>query len=92
VIDHADAAGAWHQLRHDVRITGNVFAEVPRHHARADVDAAAGGAGDQDGDLLALVEVLGGGRRGQRCDRDRESGYAKEGLHHVILQAICACA
>ena len=72
-------------------LPGNVFAEVPRHHARADVDAAAGGAGDQEGDLLALVEVL----RVRGCaDRSAIAASSRCAEHHhrAILPTACACA
>ena len=65
MVEHADAASAGHQLRHDRRIAGQILAEMAREDAGADVDAAAGGASDQNLDLLATIELRG---RRRRCE------------------------
>src|SRR5262249_16620582 len=86
IVDHADAAGARHQLRYDRRIARQILGEIARDDAGADVDAGAGGAGNEDLDLLAAVELALRGRR-RRCER-KASGQKDEagvGYPHVGL-------
>ena len=59
----------------DVRIAGDVAADVARDQPRIDVVAAAGAVADDQGDLLALVEIgdaVGGGAV-DRASRDRRN-------------------
>ena len=60
-----------HVLHDDRGIAGNVLAEMARGHARLQVVAAADAGADDEGDLLAGVEILLG--RGWR-DRRRQRG------------------
>ena len=55
-----------HVLHDDRGIARDVLAEMPRGHPRLQVVAAADAGADDEGDLLAGVEIL--GRRGRRTD------------------------
>ena len=52
------AAGGRHVLHDDGRIAGDVLGEMPRRGARLQVVAAADAGADDEGDLLAGVEIL----------------------------------
>ena len=67
VVGGVQAAGAGEVLDDEVRVAGKVPAHVAAERARIEVIAAAGGVADDDGDVLALVELghglrLGAGR------------------------------
>ena len=52
------AAGGRHVLHDDGRIAGNVLAEMARRGARLQVVSAADAGADNEGDLLAGIEIL----------------------------------
>ncbi len=57
---------ARHVLDDDVRVAGDVAWQMSRQKPRPHVVVAAAGRADHDPDLLALVEFVGGLRRGRR--------------------------
>ena len=66
IIDQLERARARHVLRHDLRIAGNMAAEIARQRAAIEVVAAAGGKADQHVDGFAGIEIIFGGRRTTR--------------------------
>ena len=59
IVRGLEAAGARHVLRDQRRLSGDVLAQVARHHAAVEIVAAARGVADGDGDGLAGEELLG---------------------------------
>ena len=75
IIGGLEAAGARHVLRDQGRLSGDVLAQVARHHAAVEIVAAARGVADGDGDGLAGEERLGrlgGGICADQHGRDRQ--------------------
>ena len=74
-----EAAGARHVLHDDVRLAGDVVADVAAERAGVEVVAAARREADDNRDRLAGVEgvVLRGGRSagGEACSKQREQCY-----------------
>jgi len=67
IIDHLQAAGADHVLRHERRLARNVAAHMARHEACDGVVFAAGADPDQHRNGLAAIEI--GHRIGSRAQR-----------------------
>ena len=84
-----------------VGIAGDVPAEMARRDPRLQVVAAAGTGADDDGELLAGVEILGAGGRGagprhepkhKRCTAIPDHGRASRGsLSRIFAGAPCDC-
>ena len=75
IVRGLEAAGARHVLRDQRRLSGNVLAQMARHHAAVEIVAAARGVADGDRDGLAGEEWLGrlrGGLFGQQQQRNRQ--------------------
>ncbi len=71
-IGGANSSGARHRLNRHGRPAGNVTADVSTEQARVKIDAAAGGAGDVN---VEVVDGVGGLRGGQR-QREQEADGA----------------
>ena len=87
MIDRHDAGRALHVLDDDVGLARNEAAQMPRHRARAGVDAAARRIADDHGQRLALVEIGGGRARpcGQRPAMPTDHQQPQE-LHRLPNQ------
>ena len=57
IVGEAETAGAFHILRHDGRIAGNVAAEPARDQARIKIVTAADAVADVEIDRLAAIEI-----------------------------------
>ena len=77
-----EAAGARHIAHDHAGIAGEVLAEMAREQPRGRVIGAAGGEADDDGDLLALVEIRGACR--SAGERERRQHCRRDSLHHGI--------
>ena len=74
VAERQERAGARLVLRHHGRIAGDVLADMAGEQPRIDVVAAGRRIADDELDLLALVELLGGLRRGGQGRAHDRSG------------------
>jgi hypothetical protein len=84
-VGHREAAGARLVRRHHNRVPGNVLAEIAGDKARIFVIAAAGTRADENLDLLALIEIRDGLRRGSagnRIDRSQRRGADDHASEH----------
>ncbi len=81
IIGEPQTAGAFHVLRHQRRIAGDMRAHVAADHARIEVVGAAGRVADIEVDIAVLVEVLDALRehdRGRRNDRNQRGRDQRE--------------
>ena len=84
LIGERHAAGGRNVLHDDVRITGNIFAEMARQRANVDVVAAAGAVRRTQRKRMRLVElrcVLAGRGRGTGEGQDQDRRGAQKSLH-----------
>src|SRR5262249_29619906 len=86
------AAGAFHVLRDDGRVAGDVLAQMAGKHAGIEIVGAADAVADIELDVAALVELRGRLREGERYRRKYENGGrngARPGVmtHHALLKS-----
>ena len=74
IVDHAEARGAGHVLRHDRGVPRNVPAQVARQHPHVEIVAGARTKAHEHADLPLGVELVGSLRRDRRREEADEGG------------------
>ncbi len=83
IAHRSQAPGAWHVLHDNIRIAWNVLSNVSRHIAGISIVASPRGKTDDDGEALALIEIVGARRRHSKCPNQHDGNemlFASE--HH----------